>query len=45
VAPTYAFLVGYSLDSVVEIFGASLQQQGATLVSSLERQLGVTLTT
>ena len=36
-----AFLVGYSLDSVVEVFGASIEQQATAQVTALKRQLGV----
>ena len=36
------FLVGYALDSVVELFGASLEQRAAAQVSTLRQQLGVT---
>jgi hypothetical protein len=36
-----AFLVGYSLDSVVEVFGASLSQRAAGQVNALKKQLGV----
>lgn len=42
VLATNAFLVGYSLDSVIELFGASLEQKAATQVSNLKKQLGVT---
>ena len=39
--PLNAFLVGYSLDSVVELFGASLEQKAATQVAGLKKQLGL----
>ena len=35
------FLVGYSLDSVVEIFSASVEQQAAAQVATLKQTLGV----
>jgi len=41
-APESAFLVGYSLDSIVEIFGAGMDQISASQVSALKKQLGVT---
>ena len=34
------FLVGYSLDSVIELFRASLDQKGANQVTSLKKSLG-----
>ena len=34
-----AFLVGYGLDSVLEVFGASLEQRAATQASALREQL------
>src|SRR5438270_608522 len=37
-----AFLLGYSLDSVVELFAASIEQRAAAQVASLSRQLNVT---
>lgn len=40
--PLNAFLVGYSLDSVVELFGASLEQKAAAQVTSLKKHLGLT---
>ncbi len=40
--PLNALLVGYSLDSVIEIFGASVEQRAAAQVSSLKQKLGVT---
>jgi hypothetical protein len=39
--PLNAFLVGYSLDSVVELFVASVEQRAAGQVSALKQQLGV----
>ena len=36
-----AFLVGYSLDSFVELFRGSLEQRAAAQVASLKKQLGV----
>ncbi len=36
-----AFLVGYSLDSVVELFSASLEQRATVQVATLKQQLGV----
>jgi hypothetical protein len=35
------FLVGYSLDSFVELFGASLEQRATAQVSALKQRLGV----
>ena len=40
VTPLNAFLVGYSLDSVVELFGTSLEQKSASQVTTLRKQLG-----
>jgi hypothetical protein len=37
-----AFLVGYSLDSIVQLFAASVEQRAATQVTALKQQLGVT---
>lgn len=37
-----AFLIGYSLDSVVELFGTSVEQQAARSTTQLKQQLGVT---
>lgn len=37
-----AFLIGYSLDSVVELFGSSAEQMATAQVASLKKQLGVT---
>jgi hypothetical protein len=37
-----SFLVGYSLDSVLELVGTSLEQQPSAQVTSLKQQLGVT---
>ena len=35
-----AFLVGYSLDSVVELFGSSIEQKGKAQITDLEQKLG-----
>lgn len=37
-----AFLLGYGLDSVVEVFGASMEQQAAGRVAAIRGQLGLT---
>jgi len=42
VTPVNAFLVGYSLDSVIEVFSASLEQQTQAQVTAIKKQLGVT---
>jgi len=42
VTPLNTFLVGYSLDSVVEVFSASIEQQATAQVATLKQQLGVT---
>jgi hypothetical protein len=42
VTPLNAFLVGYSLDSVVEIFGTGIEQRATAQASALKKQLGVT---
>jgi hypothetical protein len=39
VTPFYAFLVGYSLDSFIEVFGANIEQQAAAKVASLKKQM------
>jgi len=39
--PLNTFLIGYSLDSVVELFSASIEQQAARQVTMLKQQLGV----
>jgi hypothetical protein len=36
-----AFLVGYSLDSFIELFGASLEQQSQALAGNIKQQLGL----
>jgi hypothetical protein len=36
-----AFLTGYSLDSVVELFGASMEQRATAQITTLKQQLGV----
>lgn len=41
VTPLNTLLVGYSLDSVVDMFGVSLEQQAAAQVATLKQQLGV----
>lgn len=35
------FLAGYALDSVTELFGATIEQRAATQVSTLRQQLGI----
>jgi hypothetical protein len=40
VTPLSMFLVGYSLDSVVEVFGIGLDQRAAAQVALLKRQIG-----
>lgn len=45
VTPFYAFLVGYSLDSFIEVFGANIEQQAASKVAALKKQLSETSTT
>jgi hypothetical protein len=42
VTPLNSFLVGYSLDSVVEIFGTGIEQRVASQAAALKKQLGVT---
>lgn len=37
VTPFYAFLVGYSLDSFIEVFGANIEQQAAAKVTALKK--------
>lgn len=36
-----AFLVGYSLDSVIELFGTSAEQMASSQLASLKKQMGV----
>ena len=36
-----AFLIGYSLDSVIELFGMSMEQRATSQVATLKQQLGV----
>lgn len=36
-----AFLVGYSLDSVIELFGTSMEQRAAGQLAGLKKQLGI----
>lgn len=43
VTPFSMFLVGYSLDSVIEIFGVSLEQRAATRLGALKRRLALEL--
>ncbi len=43
VTPFSMFLVGYSLDSVIEIFGVSLEQRASTRMSALKRRLALEL--
>jgi hypothetical protein len=45
VTPLNAFLVGYSLDSILELLNAGLQQQSAALIPTLKQQLGVAMRT
>lgn len=40
--PLNAFLVGYSLDSFVELFGASIEQKATALLATSKQQLGIT---
>ena len=40
--PMNSFLVGYSLDSVVELFGNSIEKQSAAQISRLKTDLGLT---
>ena len=42
ITPFACLLVGYSLDSIIELFGASLDSQAAAQVESLKTQLKVT---
>lgn len=41
VTPFSMFLVGYGLDSVIEIFGVSLEQRAATRLGALKRRLAL----
>ena len=41
VTPVNAFLIGYSVDSVVELFGTTIEQKAASQVSALKEQLGI----
>ncbi len=41
VTPLNAFLIGYSLDSVVEIFSAGIEQRASLQATALKKQLGV----
>jgi hypothetical protein len=38
-----AFLIGYSLDSVVELFGASIERQASAQATLFQKQLGMAL--
>ncbi|MCI0477578.1 MAG: hypothetical protein L0Y55_15140 [Anaerolineales bacterium] len=42
--PGEAFLVGYSLDSFIELFSTSIEQRATAQVATLKKQLGVTET-
>jgi hypothetical protein len=42
VTPLNSFLIGYSLDSVVEIFSTGIEQRASLQASALKEQLGVT---
>jgi hypothetical protein len=42
VTPLNAFLIGYSLDSVVEVFSSGIEQRATLQASALKKQLGVT---
>jgi hypothetical protein len=42
VTPLNAFLVGYSLDSFIEIFSSGIEQRASAQASALKKQLGVT---
>jgi hypothetical protein len=42
VTPLNALLVGYSLDSVVELFGTSLERQAEAQAAAIKRELGIT---
>jgi len=41
VTPLNTFLVGYSLDSMVEVFSVSLEQRATAYVAALRQQLGI----
>ena len=41
VTPLNAFLIGYSLDSVIEIFSSGIEQRATVQASALKKQLGV----
>lgn len=43
VTPFGMFLVGYGLDSVIEIFGVSLEQRASTRLGALKRRLALEL--
>jgi hypothetical protein len=40
--PFNALLLGYSLDSFIEVFGSSIEQRASAQVATLKKQLGVT---
>ena len=40
-SPLNMFLLGYSLDSVVELLGASIEQQASAQVGEIKKQLGL----
>jgi hypothetical protein len=42
VTPFNAFLLGYSLDSFIELFSSSIEQRATAQVNTLKKQLGVT---
>ena len=41
VTPLNSFLIGYSLDSVIEIFSSGIEQRASIQASALKKQLGV----
>jgi hypothetical protein len=41
VTPLNAFLMGYSLDSFIELFSSSIEQRASAQVNTLKKQLGV----
>jgi len=42
VTPFNAFLLGYSLDSFIELFSSSIEQRASAQVATIKKQLGVT---
>jgi hypothetical protein len=36
-----AFLIGYGLDSIVELFGASIERQATVQTAAFKRQIGI----